>query len=153
MPLRDYCNPDAILCSLDAADKEDALRQLVDSMARAKMIVKTRANSILEEVIGRERQASTGIGGGIGVPHARSGHVKKMAMAVARVPTGLDFDAIDGELVSVILLLVSPEGSAEEHLKAMRSIVSLARDRYNLKRLQGCRSPQSFIDLFEEIDG
>lgn len=152
MALREYCNPDAILCDLEAGDKEDALRQLVDALAEAKLIPKTKASSIRKEIIERERQATTGIGHGVGVPHARSSNVKHIAIAIGKVPGGINFGAVDGERVKVILLLVSPVDKTDEHLKAMKSIVSLVRDPYNCKRLLGCTTPQSFLDLFEELD-
>lgn len=153
MALREYCNPDAILCKLEASDKRDAIEQLVDALAKAKAIPKTRAPQILEEVLQREKQASTGIGKGVGIPHARSSHVKNIAVGIARIPAGLDFQAVDGERVKVIILLISPNAKSEEHLAAMRAIVGIVRDPYHCKRLHGCESPKSFLDLIEELDG
>ena len=116
MSLSDYCVKDAILCSLELQDKEDGIRQLVDALAAAKAFPKTRAPKVLKEVVERERQATTGIGNGVGVPHARSTHVKKTVMAIGRVSGGIEFGAVDGERVRVILLLVSPENKRDEHL-------------------------------------
>jgi mannitol/fructose-specific phosphotransferase system IIA component (Ntr-type) len=153
MSLRDYCNPDAILCELEAADKEDAIRQLVDVLVEAKSVPKTKGSLIYREVIERERQASTGIGKGIGIPHARSQHAKKISMAIGLTGSGIDFSAVDGERVRVILLLVSPKDSTDEHLAAMKEIVTIARDAYQRQRLLGCRSPESFLELLAEIGG
>jgi mannitol/fructose-specific phosphotransferase system IIA component (Ntr-type) len=153
MSLRDYCNSDAILCELEAADKEDAIRQLVDVLVEAKSVPKTKGSLICREVIERERQASTGIGKGIGIPHARSSHAKKVAMAIGFANRGIDFSAVDGERVRVILLLVSPKDNTDEHLAAMKEIVTIARDAYQRQRLLGCRSPESFLDLLAEIGG
>jgi len=153
MSLRDYCNPDAILCELEAADKEDAIRQLVDVLVEAKSVPKTKGTLIYREVVERERQASTGIGKGIGIPHARSQHAKKISMAIGLTGTGIDFSAVDGERVRVILLLVSPKDNTDEHLAAMKEIVTIARDAYQRQRLLGCRSPESFLDLLAEIGG
>jgi mannitol/fructose-specific phosphotransferase system IIA component (Ntr-type) len=153
MSLRDYCNPDAILCELEAADKEDAIRQLVDVLVEAKSVPKTKGSLIYREVIERERQASTGIGKGIGIPHARSQHAKKISMAIGLTGSGIDFSAVDGERVRVILLLVSPKDNTDEHLAAMKEIVTIARDAYQRQRLLGCRSPESFLELLAEIGG
>ena len=152
MPLHEYCNPDAVLCTLEASDKQDALNQLVDALVATKSFPKTKAEDIRREILSRESQASTGIGRGIGVPHARTELIKKMAVAIGRVPDGIPFGAIDGEPVKVIMLLVSPLSKTEEHLAAMKTIVSIARDPYNSKRLQGCLTPQSFIDLLAEVE-
>ena len=153
MTLREYCTHAAILCNMEASDKEDAIRQLVDALVDAKAVPKTKGSAICKEVIGRERQASTGIGKGIGVPHARSQHAKKITMAIGLVNGGLEFGAVDGERVRVILLLVSPQARTDEHLAAMKAIVTITRDPYQRQRLLGCRSPESFLDLLAELGG
>jgi mannitol/fructose-specific phosphotransferase system IIA component (Ntr-type) len=153
MSLREYCSPEAILCDLEAAGKDEILRDLVDALAAAKAFPKAKAPLILKEVVERERQATTGIGEGIGIPHARSAHAKKVCLAIGRIPGGMDYGAVDGELVRVILLLVSPKDSTDEHLAAMKKIVSIARDPYQRARLRGCSSTQSFLDLLAEIGG
>ncbi|MHC4550712.1 MAG: PTS sugar transporter subunit IIA [Planctomycetota bacterium] len=153
MSLRDYCTPDAVLCNFEVADKEDAIRRLIDALVEAKAIPKTKATAICREVIERERQASTGIGKGIGIPHARSQHAKRISMAIGLVNGGIEFGAVDGERVSVILLLISPQANTDEHLAAMKEIVTIARDPYQRQRLLGCRSPESFLDLLAEIGG
>jgi mannitol/fructose-specific phosphotransferase system IIA component (Ntr-type) len=153
MTLRDYCVEDAILPQLDVADKEDAIRQLVGALVAAKAIPKAKSDAVLKEVIERERQASTGIGRGVGIPHARSAHVKQIVLAIGRVPRGVEFGAVDGERVKLILLLVSPKEGNAEHLAAMKTIVGLARDPYQRQRLISCGTAESFLDLLTEIGG
>jgi mannitol/fructose-specific phosphotransferase system IIA component (Ntr-type) len=153
MSLREYCSPDAILCNMEAGDKDDALQQLVDALAGAKAFPKTKVPTILAEVVERERQATTGIGKGIGIPHARSPHAKKLALAIGRVDEGLEYGAVDGERVRTILLLISPKDAADEHLAAMRSIVKIARDPYQRARLHSCDTPESFLELLAEVGG
>lgn len=153
MTLRDYCVASAILPQLDAADKEDAIRQLVGALAAAKAFPKTKTDTVLKEVIERERQASTGIGRGVGIPHARSAHVKQIVLAIGRVPRGVEFGAVDGERVKVILLLISPKEDDGQHLAAMKHIVAIARDPYQRQRLISCGTAESFLDLLAEIGG
>ena len=152
MPLHQYCNPEAVICQMEAGDKEDAVRQLVAALAKVKAFPKTKANAIRDEIIERERRATTGIGNGVGIPHARSAHARKVSIAIGRIREGLPFGAVDGEPVRVVLLLVSPKDKADEHLAAMKSIVSIVRDPYQCKRLHGCSSPESFLDLLKELD-
>ena len=151
MALAEYCVKDAILTDIEVADKEDALRQLVDALAAAKAVPKAKRNAVADEIIERERQATTGIGSGVGVPHARSDHVKQIALAIARVPEGIDYGAVDGERVRVMLLLISPKAQHEAHLAAMKAIVQIVRDSYQCKRLLGCSTPESFVDLLAEL--
>jgi len=151
MALSEHLVKDAILCDLEVADKEDAIRQLVDALVAAKAIPKTRASAVAEEIISRERSATTGIGGGVAVPHARSEQVKSLILAIGRVPGGLEFGAVDGDKVRVIVLLLSPKGDRDLHLKAMKSVVQIVRDPYQCKRLLGCSTAESFIDLLSEL--
>lgn len=153
MTLRDYCVAGAILPDLDAADKEDAIRQLIAALAAAKAVPKAKADTVVREVVERERQASTGIGRGIGIPHARSAHVKQIVLAIGRLPRGVEFGAVDGERVRLVLLLISPKEHDDDHLKAMKSIVSIARDPYQRQRLISCATAESFLDLLAEIGG
>jgi mannitol/fructose-specific phosphotransferase system IIA component (Ntr-type) len=151
--LREYCSPEAILCNMEAVDKEDAIQQLVDVLLAAKRLpTKQKATKILKEIVDRERQATTGIGRGVGIPHARSKYAPSLSLAIGRIPRGLDYGAVDGERVRVILLLVSPEKSTDEHLAAMKTLVSIVRDPYQCKRLHGCATAQSFLDLLAELD-
>jgi len=153
MTLKDYCVAGAILPNLDAADKEDAIRQLVGALAAAKAIPKTKTDAVLREVVERERSASTGIGRGVGIPHARSAHVKQIVLAIGRVPRGVEFGAVDGERVRIILLLVSPKEGNDAHLAVMKSIATIARDPYQRQRLISCATAESFLDLLAEIGG
>ncbi len=152
MALRDYCNPEAIVCDLEAADKDDAVRQLVDLLVASGAIPKTKATTIRNEIIERERRASTGIGNGIGVPHTRTKSVKSVAIAIGKIADGIDFGAVDGDRVRVILLMVSPNDDTDEHLAAMKAIVTMVRDTYQCRRLLSCDSAESFLDLIEEND-
>ena len=153
MALHEYCVPEAILCDLEASDKEDAIHQMVDALVKAKALTKKKGEAVMAEVIGRERQATTGIGNGVGIPHARTDEVKKVILTFGRIPEGIDYAAVDGGRVRVMALLLSPKSATEEHLAAMKSLVSIVRDGYQCKRLVGCPTAESFVDLLKELDG
>lgn len=153
MALHDYCIPQAILPDLEAADKEDAIRQLVDALVEAKALTAKKAAAVSKEIIERERQATTGIGNGVGIPHARSENVDRILLTFGRVEDGVDYAAVDAQPVRVLALLISPKDATDEHLAAMKSIVGIVRDGYQCKRLIGCRSADSFVDLLKELDG
>ena len=153
MPLSSYCKPKAVLPDLEVSDKDDAIRQLVGAPVTARVLKKPVAADVLDEILAREGQATTGIGHGVGIPHARSEHVDKIVMAFGRVDEGVDFGAVDGERVRVIVMLISPKAKNDEHLAAMKAIVKIVRDPYQCKRLHGCRTPESFMDLIGELDG
>jgi len=153
MALHEHCIPEAILCDLEASDKEDAILQMVYALVEAGALGPKKGKAIGKEIIERERQATTGIGNGVGIPHARSEHVDRILLSFGRVDEGLDYAAVDGRRVRVLVLLISPKDATDEHLSAMKSIVGIVRDGYQCKRLIGCRSPESFVDLLKELDG
>ena len=153
MALHEYCIPEAILCDLEPADKEDAIRQLIDSLVAAKALTAKNGTAIGKEVIERERQASTGIGNGVGIPHARTELVDKFVLTFGRIPDGFDYAATDGQRVRVLCLLLSPKSATDDHLATMKAIVNIVRDNYQCKRLIGCKTAESFIDLLRELDG
>lgn len=153
MALHEYCVSEAILCDLEPADKEDAIRQMVDALVKAKALTRKKGDAVAAEVISRERQATTGIGNGVGIPHARTEHVDKIILTFGRVPDGLDYAAVDGERVRVLALLLSPKKATDDHLAAMKAMVGIVRDGYQCKRLVGCPSAESFVDLLRELDG
>ncbi len=151
--LHECVRAEAILCQLEAGDKEDAIGQLIDALVLAKTLTKPKAAKVRAEVLEREAQASTGIGRGVGIPHAKSEQVKGVLLAIGRIPGGIDFGAVDGERVRIVLLLVSPASDNDAHLAAMRKIVGIVRDSYQCKRLLGCTTPESFLGLLKELDG
>ena len=137
MALHDQCIPEAFLCDLEPADKEDAIRQLVDALVGADVFTTRKGNAIAKEVI----------------PHARTKAVDRVILTFGRVAGGFDFAATDGRKVNVICLLLTPAAAADDHLAAMKSIVAIVRDNYQCKRLIGCKTPESFIGLLKELDG
>ena len=153
MSLHEYCIPEAILCDLEPADKEDAIRQLVDALVEAKALDAKQATAINKEIIERERKASTGIGNGVGIPHARSAHVDHVILSFGRIQGGFDFAATDGQRVRVLALLITPKAATDEHLAVMKGIVGIVRDNYQCKRLLGCKTAESFVDLLRELGG
>jgi len=153
VPLHECVRAEAILCHLEAADKEDALSQLVDALVVAKALTRPKALKVRAEVLEREAQGSTGIGRGVGIPHAKSAHVKNLLIAIGRIAGGIDFGAVDGERVRVVMLIISPAADPDAHLAAMRKIVGIVRDAYQCKRLLGCMTPESFLGLLKELDG
>ncbi len=153
MLLHECVRAEAILCQLEAADKDDALTQLVDALVVAKALTRAKATKVRAEVFEREAQGSTGIGRGVGIPHAKSEHVKSLLMAIGRIPGGIDFGAVDGERVRIVVLIISPLSDPAAHLAAMQKVVGIVRDAYQCKRLLGCTTPASFLGLLKELDG
>jgi len=117
---------DAIIVSLDCADKPTALRALADV---ATGIAGVPASLILERVLQREALGSTGFGQGVALPHARLDVLSRIVILVARLAKPIAYDALDAEPVDLLVLLLSPENAGADHLKTLALISRLFRNR------------------------
>ncbi|MDK1276181.1 MULTISPECIES: PTS sugar transporter subunit IIA [unclassified Arthrobacter] len=113
--------PGLVILEMEAADRYDAAAQLAERLYRAGRI--TDLEGFLEQVRAREHQMATGLPGGIGLPHARSGYVKETSIAVGitRYGHSVDFGASDGP-ATVVLLIATPAASFSHHLEVLATL-------------------------------
>lgn len=133
MDLNTLLPPDRIVASLRAADKGQLLTELARRASSATGIPK---QDILEGLLAREALGSTGIGGGVAIPHARFLNLKSFFALFVRLERGLDFEAIDGQPVDLVCLLLVPTHAAGEHLRALACISRPLRDPIMLASLR-----------------
>lgn len=133
-----------------AATKQEVLEALLDlAVARLELGAPARAE-LLELLLAREKSGSTAAGR-LAIPHARSAGLAAPVGALGVFPRGVDFDAIDGEPVHAVFLLVSPADRAAEHVEVLRWIAALARGRDFMRFLVGTKSPAEARALLEEL--
>ncbi|RJP24768.1 MAG: helix-turn-helix domain-containing protein [Candidatus Abyssobacteria bacterium SURF_5] len=108
--------------------------------------------SILAELLKREKIASTGIGHGIAVPHAYVSGIERLVVAFARIPRGLDFHAIDGEPVHMVLVLAGPRSAKNLHLLLLARIARLVRNRSFCQRVLSAATPREIVDIFRNAE-
>ena len=143
---------DAIVPELAAKDRDAAIEEIVDSLAATGAIPKKHVKEIVQAVLDRESQATTGIGKGVALPHAKLKCIKKAVGTIARSTEGLDFSALDSKPVySVILLLSSPD-DPDEHLQAMETIFKHVQREIFRKFLRQSETKQAIVELIEEAD-
>ena len=112
--------------SLKARNKRDALAELAGVFAKGKIRVDPEA--MLHVLLEREKLGSTGIGDGIAIPHGKIAGLDEMVVAFGRSREGIDFEAMDGKPVHLFFLLMAPENSAGQHLKALAKISRMLKD-------------------------
>ena len=152
MKLSDIIVTDAIVPELAAGTREQAVTELVKALAAAGAIPKKSVEDIAKAVLAREAQATTGIGKGVALPHAKLKGIKKPLGAIGRSSEGIDFASLDAKPVfSVILLLSSPD-NPDEHLQAMETIFKHVRRDIFRKFLRQAQTQQAIIDLIHEAD-
>lgn len=144
MKLLNYTAPELCFARLEVGGREELLRQLCDELGRSGR--SSNPGQLLEELLAREAVETTGIGGGIAIPHARSETVVSSVVCVATLAEPVDFAAVDGEPVDVVLLLVSPRPMPGELLRVLARVSKLVRiDRF-LQELRAATSPARLLD-------
>ena len=152
MKLSDIMVTDAIVPELKGATRDEVIAELVDALSATGAVTKRSTTEITQAVLTREAQATTGIGKGIALPHAKLKGIKSPICTIGRSSGGVDFAALDSKPVySVILLLSSPD-SPDEHLQAMETIFKhVQRDMFR-KFLRQSETKETIIELIHEAD-
>ena len=148
MLLSELLSPDRVKVPLDGRTKDDLLQELVALVARSP----EDAREILAAVHDRERELSTGVGGGVAIPHARTSRVDQLVMAAGIAPTPVDFDALDGQPVELFFLLVGPESSAGAHVRALARISRLLRREPLRASLRSASDASAFLQVVRDSE-
>src|SRR5690348_14592968 len=144
MTLTDLVAPNAIVPALKVNGKKQALQELA---ARAAELTGQSERAILEILMQREKLGSTGVGSGVAIPHGKLPKLGRLFGLFARLERGIDFEALDGQPVDLIFLLLAPEGAGADHLKALARIARLLRDQDVAKKLRASRDAQAIYSV------
>jgi PTS system nitrogen regulatory IIA component len=126
--------------------KAEALERLSELLAQASGT--TTRDEILQVLVERERLQSTGVGGGVAVPHGSIGSLDRQLGAMLLCPEPIEFDAIDGQPVAILFALVGPKGAPAQHLKVLARVSRLLREGELRERL---RQAQTGADAYRLI--
>ena len=152
MKFADFVCHDAILAQLSAFDKEGAIREMVQALSSAKQVEAEESESIVKAILKREELGSTGIGRGVAVPHTKHPSIDKLVGTVAVSPQGVDFASLDGEVVHLFFLLVSPPDRPGDHLRALENISRQLRDDTFCRFLKQAKTVADIQQLLNEAD-
>jgi PTS system nitrogen regulatory IIA component len=133
MPLNDLVAPQAVIPALKVNNKKQALQEIAE---RAAELTGRPEREILEVLMQRERLGSTAIGSGIAIPHGKLPKLDRLFGLFARLDRPIDFEALDGQPVDLIFLLLAPENAGADHLKALARIARLLRDPDTIRLLR-----------------
>ena len=126
MKIVDFLTSSDVLADLEAATREDVLRELVSHLADAGQI--GDSDKLVEILLDREMLGSTGIGHGVAIPHGRLEGLTEILLVFGRSVSGIEWESHDGEPVNLFFLLVAPEDSAGLHLKALARISRIVKN-------------------------
>jgi PTS system nitrogen regulatory IIA component len=148
MPLLDFLDPQAVLPALRVSGKKQALQEI---SAHAAKLVGLSENTIYEALLQRERLGSTGIGEGIAIPHGKLPGLDRIFGLVARLEKPIDFEALDGQQVDVLFLLLAPEGAGADHLKALARVARVLREPGLIERVRATRDAAALYAIMTEL--
>lgn len=152
MKLSDIIIGDAVVPCLKGKTRDEVIEELVESLAEAGAVSKQKVKDIIKAILTREAQATTGIGKGVALPHAKLKGIKSPIATIGCSGEGIDFASLDSKPVySVILLLSSPD-NPDEHLQAMETIFKHVQRDIFRKFLRQSESREAVIDLIQEAD-
>ncbi|MCE5303853.1 MAG: PTS sugar transporter subunit IIA [Planctomycetaceae bacterium] len=152
MKFADFICRDAILAQLTAHDKEGAIREMVGALCKAGQVEADESESIIKAILKREELGSTGIGRGVAVPHTKHPSVDHLVGTVAVSSSGVDFASLDGEVVHLFFLLISPPDRPGDHLRALENISRQLRDDTFCRFLKQAKSVEDVQQLLNEAD-
>ncbi len=144
MPLLDFLAPAAVIPALRASSKKQALQELSDVAAG---LTGLDERAVYDVLLQRERLGSTGIGDGVAIPHAKLARLDRIFGLVARLDKPIDFDAVDGQPVDLMFLLLTPEGAGADHLKALARIARVVREPGMTDRIRATRDADALYAL------
>jgi PTS system nitrogen regulatory IIA component len=147
MTIEELLDRRAITPKLSAPSKHQALSLLAETAARRFSL---DAGVVLDALLAREQAGSTGVGGGVALPHARLPGLDRMRGVFIRLEAPVAFEAIDGAPVDLIFALFAPTDAGAEHLRALARVARLLRQKELRQQLRQARTPDAIYALLAQ---
>lgn len=149
MKILDVLHKDAILTELKSTDKKGALEELVTPVAD---ITGIKSDRLLRVLMDREQLGSTGIDGGIGIPHGKLKELDDLILGFGLSRNGVNFESMDGRPTRIFFLLFTPENSTGLHLKLLARISRILKDDVLKEKLLQVKSSDEVVSIIQEND-
>ncbi len=150
MKLHNLLRPDLVILDLQSAGVEDTLRDMVHNLAEQGLV--QDENPVLEALLKREADQSTGIGAGVAIPHCVNPELSTTIIELAFSKKGVDFLSLDEKPVHTVFLLLSPPANSGTHIKLLARIARLMRQPDILGELLSANSAEEVIDRIRQFD-
>ncbi|HOO89341.1 MAG TPA: PTS sugar transporter subunit IIA [Syntrophales bacterium] len=150
MNIQDMLKKEFIIEDLKSKTKQEVLVELADVFLGDDTDIDK--STVIEVLLEREKLGSTGIGDGIAIPHGKLAGLEDLVVSFGRSHRGVDFDSLDGRPVHIFFLLMAPENSAGQHLKALARISRMLKDVSFRESLVKAESAENIYNLIVEKD-
>jgi PTS system nitrogen regulatory IIA component len=149
MRIIDVLQKEAILDDLQSRDKKGILEELV---APVSSIAGINPEELVKVLMERERLGSTGIGGGIGIPHGKLKNIDTLVLGFGLSRSGVDFESMDGRPTYIFFLLVTPENSTGLHLKVLARVSQMLKSETFKQKLRSAGNGEEIYSIIKEED-
>ncbi|MBF0232103.1 MAG: PTS sugar transporter subunit IIA [Desulfamplus sp.] len=149
MKISDVLAKDSIVVNLKSKDKKGVLEELAASISKS---AGTESNNIVRVLLEREQLGSTGIGGGIGIPHGKLAGIDSIVVGFGLSREGVDFDSLDNKPVHIFFLLITPINSTGIHLNVLAHISKLLKQSHFKNNLLKAESTEEIEQLIQSLD-
>jgi PTS system nitrogen regulatory IIA component len=149
MKITEVLHKEAILVDLKANDKKGVLEELSKPVSQ---IAGIKQQDLVRVLLEREQLGSTGIGGGIGIPHGKLKNLDNLVLGFGLSRKGIDFDSMDRRPTHIFFLLVTPENSTGLHLKVLARISRLLKNEDFKEKLLQISDAEEFLNEIEQVD-
>ena len=150
MDLGDILSKDQIIPDLQAADRWQAIDELINNLVATGKIKAEHREAITAVVRKRETSMSTGIGFGIGIPHASTDLIYEVVGALGRSKPGVDFNALDNQPVHLVMLFLVPQGQFQKHLHTLANIAKMLHKSDFRQALEQAPDADSMLQIIKD---
>jgi mannitol/fructose-specific phosphotransferase system IIA component (Ntr-type) len=150
MNLGDILNLETIVPDLRATNRWEAIDQLIQNLVSTNKIRPENREAIIAVVKKRESSMSTGIGFGIGIPHASTDLITEVVGALGRSPAGIEFDALDNQPVNLVMLFLVPQGQFQKHLHTLANIAKLLHIKEFRQELEQAPDASAMYEIIKK---
>ncbi|MCD5493680.1 fructose-specific PTS transporter subunit EIIC [Lactobacillus delbrueckii subsp. lactis] len=150
MRIKDILSPESMIMDLQATTKEEAINEMADLEVATGVV--NNKEKFVESIWAREKESTTGIGGGIAMPHARNEYINKARVLFAKSEKGVDYDSLDQQPVHLFFMITAPAGADNTHLQALAKLSSLLINPDLVEKLKAAKTADEVIDLFSQAE-
>lgn len=150
MRIKDILSPESMIMDLQATTKDEAINEMADLEVATGVV--NNKEKFVESIWAREKESTTGIGGGIAMPHARNEYINKARVLFAKSEKGVDFDSLDQQPVYLFFMITAPAGADNTHLQALAKLSSLLINPDLVEKLKAAKTADEVIDLFSQAE-
>ena len=153
MDLGDILGHEQILPDMQASNRWEAIDELIGQLITSGKIKAEHRDAITAVIKKRETSMSTGIGFGIGIPHASTDLIYEVVGSLGRSKKGIDFDALDNQPVTLVMLFLVPQGQFQKHLHTLAKIAKLFHKKEFRSALEAAPDAQAMHDIIKAEGG